>query len=85
MENKNNKIEGIYDQNGKKLDAFEVLTYLNEEFEKNGGNVISLTDVTRVEIIDEKGRNYVNRDYKNIVSVCFQDNGKTMKVFIDKE
>lgn len=79
----NRKINGVYDHDGKELEAFEVLAYLNKEFEKEG-NVIPLTDVTRVEIIDEKGRNYVNKNDNNLVSVSFQDGGRTMKVFIDK-
>ena len=41
--------------------------------------------VTRVEVIDEKGRSYVNSDKDNIVTLILQDDGRTLKVFIDKQ
>jgi len=47
--------------------------------------MIKLKKVTRVEVIDEKGRSYVNINYKNKVSLSIQDDGKTLKVFIDKK
>jgi len=40
--------------------------------------------VTRVEVIDEAGRSYVNWHYKNSVEVQFQDESRTMKVFISR-
>lgn len=39
-------------------------------------------DVTRVEVVDKNGRSYVNMNAKN-VRLSYQDNGKTLKVFID--
>ena len=41
----------------------------------------SLQDVTRVEVIDEKGRSYVNTDASDVV-VHLQDEGRTLKVFV---
>ena len=40
--------------------------------------------VTRVEVIDENGRSYVNWNKNNIVNISIQDEGRTMKIFIDK-
>lgn len=40
--------------------------------------------VIRVEVIDENGRSYVNWNENNIVHISIQDEGRTMKVFIDK-
>lgn len=37
--------------------------------------------VTRLEVIDEKGRSYTNCDVKH-VEVQLQDNEKTIKIFI---
>lgn len=39
---------------------------------------------TRVEVVDDKGRTYVNWKNDNKVELSFQDNGKTLKVFISK-
>ena len=38
--------------------------------------------VTRVEVIDQNGRSYVNRKDSNVVETMLQDDGKTLKVFI---
>jgi hypothetical protein len=42
------------------------------------------TNVTRVEVIDQNGRSYVNWDSTNKVRLSMQDNGRTLKVFIDR-
>ena len=42
----------------------------------------SLSSVTRVEVISEKGREYVNLDCRN-VQIELQDEGKTLKVFVN--
>jgi hypothetical protein len=42
----------------------------------------STDKVTRVEVIDQEGRSYVNWDDNNKVELSFQDNEKTLKVFI---
>ena len=41
--------------------------------------------VTRVEVIDENGRSYVNWDNDYMVTIQLQDDGRTLKIFIDKE
>lgn len=40
--------------------------------------------VTRVEVIDEKGRSYVNWKKDNKVELSLQDDGRTLKVFIQQ-
>jgi hypothetical protein len=42
----------------------------------------STDNVTRVEVIDQDGRSYVNWDDNNKVELSFQDDGRTLKVFI---
>lgn len=46
---------------------------------------MDISKVTRVEVIDEKGRSYVNWKSDNKVSLSLQDDGRTLKVFITKE
>ena len=46
---------------------------------------INTDEVTRVEVIDNTGRAYVNWNSDNVVEVRLQDNGKTLKVFICKK
>jgi hypothetical protein len=41
-----------------------------------------LEKVNRVEVIDQKGRSYVNWKPKNKTKISLQDGGKTLKVFI---
>lgn len=43
-----------------------------------------LPTISRVEVIDENGRNYVNWDSKNRVEYSIQDQGRTLKIFISK-
>ena len=50
---------------------------------KAKGN-FKLSDITRVEVIDDEGRSYVNNVKDNKVELSFQDDGKTLKVFIEK-
>ena len=40
--------------------------------------------ITRVEVIDENGRSYVNCHKDNYVTCLLQDEGKTLKIFISK-
>lgn len=40
--------------------------------------------ITRIEVIDENGRSYVNWNDNNDVSWQFQDDGRTLKVFVNK-
>ena len=58
---------------------------LYDDIVKSGRTDINTEEVTRVEVIDDTGRAYVNRDQDNAVEVQFQDNGKTLKVFICKK
>ena len=43
------------------------------------------TKITRVEVIDTNGRDYVNWDKNNKVQLSLQDDGRTLKIFINKE
>ena len=43
-----------------------------------------MTRITRLEVIDENGRSYVNWEDDNNVSWQFQDDGRTLKVFVNK-
>jgi len=45
----------------------------------------STDKVTRVEVIDQEGRSYVNWDDNNKVELSFQDDGRTLKVFISNQ
>jgi hypothetical protein len=45
---------------------------------------VTSTGVTRIEVIDSEGRQFVNWNKDNKISVSLQDEGKTLKVFIDK-
>ena len=45
----------------------------------------TIKNVTRVEVIDQKGRSYVNWNKNNQVKILLQDNGKTMKVVISNK
>lgn len=40
--------------------------------------------VTRVEVIDENGRSYTNWNKDNSVELSFQDDDRTLKVFVRK-
>ncbi len=42
-------------------------------------------NVNRVEVIDEHGRSYINWDDNNCVDLQFQDDGKTLKIFVYKK
>ena len=44
-----------------------------------------LDRITRVEVIDENGRSYVNWNKDNKVEIAYQDGGRTMKIFIGKK
>lgn len=43
-----------------------------------------LSKVTRIEVIDENGRSYVNKSPYNKVELSYQDDSRTLKVFISK-
>lgn len=46
---------------------------------------IDLSKVTRVEVIDSKGRSYVNWNDSNQVELSLQDDNKTLKVFVKRK
>lgn len=52
--------------------------------EKPIDDVSLLRKVTRVEVIDEKGRSYINWKKNNNVTASTQDEGRTLKIFIDQ-
>lgn len=39
--------------------------------------------LNRVEIIDKKGRSYVNWNKNNRIELSYQDSGRTLKIFIN--
>ena len=43
-----------------------------------------MTIITRVEVIDENGRSYVNWKEDNDITLSYQDDGRTLKVFVNK-
>jgi hypothetical protein len=43
-----------------------------------------MTRITRVEVIDENGRSYVNWKDDNDITALHQDGGRTLKVFVNK-
>lgn len=45
---------------------------------------INTEAVTRVEVIDNNGRSYVNNNNNNNVDLSFQDKGRTLKVIINQ-
>ena len=68
-----NKTE-LFDKNGKALSIADVMAMLPL--------VTLLEKVNRVEVIDQKGRSYVNWQPTNKTELSLQDDGKTLKVFI---
>ena len=64
----------LFDKNGKALSITDVMAMLPP--------VIFLEKVDRVEVIDQKGRSYVNWKPTNKTELSLQDDGKTLKVFI---
>lgn len=45
---------------------------------------LDLQKVTRVEVIDAKGRSYTNWNVKQVIA-SLQDNDRTLKLFIDEK
>ena len=43
-----------------------------------------MTRTTRVEIITDTGRDYVNWDDDNDITASYQDGAKTLKIFVNK-
>jgi hypothetical protein len=94
----NHQLENYYSRLIEVLDVTGVVTYTDLEYCKlltekeiknncvqpNVNGSLHLDNVSRVEVIDEKGRSYVNWDESNKVALLFQDKGKTIKVVIKK-
>lgn len=70
----NNEIE-IFDKNGNRLELKDVLSTDTK---------IKLTNVNRIEVIDQNGRTYVNWEDSNKTEILVQDEGRTLKIFISK-
>ena len=47
-------------------------------------DLVQFEKCTRVEVIDETGRAYHNRDESSLVKISLQDKGKTLKIFLIK-
>lgn len=76
----------------------EVLEKLTEAFNWDSDKEITLmalqdyfsdlsqlqnNQLNRVEIIDKKGRSYVNWNKNNKIELSYQDSGRTLKIFIN--
>lgn len=64
---------GLFNAEGKALSIADVMAMLSTE------------RINRVEVIDEKGRSYVNWKSNNKTEISMQDGGRTLKVFISNE
>lgn len=65
---------GLFNAEGKELSIADVMAMLPP--------VTFLEKVNRVEVIDQNGRSYVNWKSTNKTEISFQDDGRTLKVFI---
>ena len=64
----------------------DTVTELNKVIETELNKVIEIDGCTRLEIVDvERGRIYVNRGVDNVIKYSLQDDGKTLKIFVDKK
>lgn len=63
---------GMYDINGNELSFTDVI------------NKLDTSTINRVEVIDEKGRSYVNWKPSNQTQIMIQDNNRTLKIFISQ-
>lgn len=68
-----NKTE-LFDKNGKVLNIADLMAMLPP--------VTFLEKINRVEVIDQKGRSYVNWKPTNKIEISLQDDCQTLKVFI---
>lgn len=76
-------LANYYDPKFEKMfKTFEQLISLGRKVEEP--NPKPLPGCTRVEVIDDAGRTYVNRDTRNTVEISMQDDGKTLKVFVHR-
>lgn len=63
---------GLFSAEGKELSMDDVMALLPTVM------------IKRVEVIDEKGRSYVNWKPTNRIELQIQDNGRTLKVFVSQ-
>lgn len=71
MSRKNNTTHtGLFNAEGKQLGLEEVFA------------ILPTYTINRVEVIDEKGRSYVNWKSNNKTEIQVQDSGRTLKVFV---
>jgi hypothetical protein len=68
-----NRID-LFDKDGNALSIENVFALLPP--------LLYLKKVDRVEVVDQKGRSYVNWNTNNKTEISFQDDGKTLKIFI---
>ena len=63
-------------------DIYETMqSYAKEQVDK----ALKENIINRVEVIDENGRSYVNWKTTNKVELSFQDENRTLKIFINKD
>jgi hypothetical protein len=72
-------IENFDGQNFKEIPKYLYQALLC--YEKARKEII-INSINRVEVIDENGRSYVNWKENNIVDLSYQDNNRTLKIFI---
>lgn len=97
MENVKNWLDkkGYYNSGLRTDRNHRIDLYLSDVLEEYKTELLNIHDVvkslpiqdlpncTRVEVIDQKGRSYVNWKPTNKVRLSMQDDGKTAKIFID--
>lgn len=67
------KNTGLFNAEGKELSITDVMVMLPTAM------------INRVEVIDEKGRSYVNWKSTNRIELHIQDSGRTLKVFVTQD
>ena len=63
---------GLFNAEGKELSITDVMA------------IFPTSMITRVEVIDEEGRSYVNWKPNNRTELHIQDNGRTLKIFVSQ-
>jgi hypothetical protein len=79
-ENSSKVLERTYARQGEELE--DIIDRVVQRL--GSSNIIVLEKCTRVEVIDEKGRAYINWMPDNKAALSIQDEGQTLKVFITK-
>jgi len=62
----------IFDETGKETSIYELF---------NSTPLVYLPFISRVEVIDNNGRSYVNYNTEGSTSISIQDKGQTLKIF----